>query len=77
MPCPICNHTVQSLSGNLGLFWCPRCGTLLKVAGDFQEHEAPRWTKLISEARHGISFNEYQSAQVTILKEKNHVQPPN
>lgn len=44
MPCPTCNQTMQ----NLGLdtspkrtFWCPNCGTLKTVCGDFEESERP------------------------------------
>lgn len=28
MACPTCDHTVQQVE--LGVYWCPRCGTLLR-----------------------------------------------
>lgn len=70
MPCKVCNCTIQEVSESF--WWCPRCGTLHTIRGEFNEHEAPRWTKLISEARHGIAFNEYQTAQQHIQQEKQH-----
>jgi hypothetical protein len=49
MACPVCQRTMQ----NLGVegqrkFWCPSCGTLKTVSGDYENVESPRWTRLVS-----------------------------
>jgi uncharacterized C2H2 Zn-finger protein len=42
MPCDICGHTVQNLGTiDFKTFWCPRCGTIKTIKGDYTEHEAP------------------------------------
>jgi phage FluMu protein Com len=43
MPCPTCNHTLQSLGGPYRRWWCPRCGTLTEdiVEGSFRRYDMP------------------------------------
>ncbi len=33
MPCPTCDHTLSQIH-DCGIFWCPRCGTLLLFPED-------------------------------------------
>ena len=43
MACPTCSHTMQGLGSDvLTLFWCPRCGTISRINGDFRDDEAPK-----------------------------------
>jgi hypothetical protein len=46
MPCPNCDHTMQSISQPSAwtiIYWCPRCGTLRRsnAADGRDEDEAP------------------------------------
>jgi hypothetical protein len=42
MPCDICDHTVQSIGAtDRPTYWCPRCGTLKIVTGDFHDTKPP------------------------------------
>lgn len=44
MPCPICNHTMQSIGRDdprARTWWCQRCGTLKENTGDFESIELP------------------------------------
>jgi hypothetical protein len=42
MPCDICDHTVQNIgAADRPTFWCPRCGALKIVSGDFHATEPP------------------------------------
>lgn len=50
MPCPCCNHTVHNLGldqAGRRVFWCPRCGTLKTESTTFEEHQIPRWSRLL------------------------------
>lgn len=43
MACQTCDHTMQGIAD--GVWWCPRCGTLLRSAGSESipdEWEAPK-----------------------------------
>jgi Zn-finger nucleic acid-binding protein len=43
MPCPTCNHTMHGLGENEGRrhFWCPRCGTVKTMTGEFEDATVP------------------------------------
>lgn len=40
MPCPTCDHTVQGIG--FGMFWCPRCGTLIWHTGAGKAVDVPK-----------------------------------
>jgi tRNA(Ile2) C34 agmatinyltransferase TiaS len=58
MACPTCSHTMQKVSGEGSMYWCPRCGTLryqetmtetTKLVDRCREFEAtlgPSWKSL-------------------------------
>ncbi len=43
MACKTCDHTMQRVAA-IGVFWCPRCGSLKRefFDGDRPEHEEPK-----------------------------------
>jgi uncharacterized Zn finger protein len=43
MPCPTCSHTMHGLdtAGAERLFWCPRCGTVKSIHGDYENVTVP------------------------------------
>lgn len=58
MPCPTCDHTMQSvgqLTTGWFLYWCPRCGTLRTTervsAGDTGKHEITVTSKRMDDAQ--------------------------
>lgn len=53
MPCPTCDHTMQSLfpaGESQRWYWCPRCGTLKGETDDGEEPTADR-PKLVDRCR--------------------------
>jgi hypothetical protein len=48
MACDNCGHTMQGLGDHRTarrIFWCPRCGGLKYVVGDYEEFEPAKWTR--------------------------------
>jgi Zn finger protein HypA/HybF involved in hydrogenase expression len=55
MACGTCGHTVQKVTD--GIFWCPRCGSLLEA---FLEHTKVEAPKLVERCREfGERVDEY------------------
>ena len=49
MPCPICDHTMQSLDGDrFGWWWCPRCGSIKSKQPDIPP-VAPKLVETVRE----------------------------
>ena len=56
MPCDICGATVQKVAGcaeTQQTYWCPRCGSVLEVTGDFRRTDTPRITERVRRAPEG------------------------
>ena len=47
MACEVCGHTMQKVSER-PVWWCPRCGTLLEMTGEFRRVETPKWSLLVA-----------------------------
>lgn len=65
MACPTCDHTMQNLGvENQKIFWCPRCGTLKTISGDYEEIEQTIFIKRIfNVAKKKLAYPSYQDIQ--------------
>lgn len=55
MSCPTCDHTMQKVV--YGIFWCPRCGTLMQEGGTAEMPGlVERCRELAAENTHSSAF---------------------